>query len=83
MFSAAVEGFRLAFDRFGSPGRTSVVLLHGWPPFALTCATSGITDRYFADFTVHSHHSAGHFTPLECAGEFAGLVRGFLGQTPD
>jgi pimeloyl-ACP methyl ester carboxylesterase len=27
----AVDGFRLAFDRFGSPDRPSVVLLHGWP----------------------------------------------------
>jgi pimeloyl-ACP methyl ester carboxylesterase len=31
LFSAAVDGFRLAFDRFGSPGRPAVVLLHGWP----------------------------------------------------
>jgi pimeloyl-ACP methyl ester carboxylesterase len=29
--SAAVDGFRLAFDRFGSAHRVSVVLLHGWP----------------------------------------------------
>ena len=29
--SAAVDGFRLAFDRFGSSDRVSVVLLHGWP----------------------------------------------------
>jgi pimeloyl-ACP methyl ester carboxylesterase len=29
--SKAVDGFRLAFDRFGSPDRPSVVLLHGWP----------------------------------------------------
>jgi pimeloyl-ACP methyl ester carboxylesterase len=29
--SAAVHGFRLAYDRFGSPDRTAVVLLHGWP----------------------------------------------------
>ena len=26
-----MDGFRLAFDRFGSPDRPSVVLLHGWP----------------------------------------------------
>jgi pimeloyl-ACP methyl ester carboxylesterase len=26
-----VDGFRPAFDRFGSPDRASVVLLHGWP----------------------------------------------------
>jgi pimeloyl-ACP methyl ester carboxylesterase len=31
LFSAAVDGFRLAFDRFGSPGSPAVVLLHGWP----------------------------------------------------
>jgi pimeloyl-ACP methyl ester carboxylesterase len=37
-------------------------------------------DRYFADVAVHFRAGAGHFTPLECAGEFAGLVRGFLGQ---
>jgi pimeloyl-ACP methyl ester carboxylesterase len=37
-------------------------------------------DRYFADITVHFHDGAGHFTPLECAGEFAGLVRRVLGQ---
>jgi pimeloyl-ACP methyl ester carboxylesterase len=30
-FSAAVDRFRLAFDRFGSPGSPAVVLLHGWP----------------------------------------------------
>jgi pimeloyl-ACP methyl ester carboxylesterase len=30
-FSDAVDGFRLAFDRFGSPGKPSTVLLHGWP----------------------------------------------------
>ena len=30
-FSTAVEGFRLAFDRFGSPDQPAVVLLHGWP----------------------------------------------------
>jgi pimeloyl-ACP methyl ester carboxylesterase len=26
-----VDGFRLAFDRFGTPGAQPVVLLHGWP----------------------------------------------------
>ena len=26
-----VDGFRLAFDRYGSPGAPPVVLLHGWP----------------------------------------------------
>lgn len=26
-----MDGFRLAFDRVGSPDRTAVVLLHGWP----------------------------------------------------
>lgn len=30
-FSKAVDGFRLAFDRFGSPEKPPVVLLHGWP----------------------------------------------------
>src|SRR4051794_12084607 len=30
-FSAAVESFRLAYDRHGPPGATAVVLLHGWP----------------------------------------------------
>ncbi|MBV8785121.1 MAG: alpha/beta hydrolase [Mycobacterium sp.] len=30
-FSNPVDGFRLAFDRFGSPERPSIVLLHGWP----------------------------------------------------
>jgi pimeloyl-ACP methyl ester carboxylesterase len=29
--SRAVNGFRLAFDRFGSANRESVILLHGWP----------------------------------------------------
>src|SRR5262245_58368027 len=29
--SAPVDGFRLAFDRFGRPGAPPVVLLHGWP----------------------------------------------------
>ena len=29
--SAPVDGFRLAFDRFGTPGAPPVVLLHGWP----------------------------------------------------
>ncbi|KRE28743.1 epoxide hydrolase [Mycobacterium sp. Soil538] len=29
--SAPVDGFRLAFDRFGTPGAPSVLLLHGWP----------------------------------------------------
>lgn len=30
-FSNAVDGFRLAFDRFGTPEKPSIVLLHGWP----------------------------------------------------
>ncbi|BBY83324.1 alpha/beta hydrolase [Mycolicibacterium pulveris] len=29
--SAPVDGFRLAFDRYGTPGAPPVVLLHGWP----------------------------------------------------
>ncbi|MBX7433212.1 alpha/beta hydrolase [Mycobacterium sp. Y57] len=29
--SAPVDGFRLTFDRFGTPGGGAVVLLHGWP----------------------------------------------------
>ena len=29
--SAPVDGFRLAFDRFGTRGAPPVVLLHGWP----------------------------------------------------
>lgn len=29
--SAPVDGFRLAFDRFGTKGAPAVVLLHGWP----------------------------------------------------
>jgi pimeloyl-ACP methyl ester carboxylesterase len=29
--SAPVDGFRLAFDRFGTVGAQPVVLLHGWP----------------------------------------------------
>ena len=29
--SAPVDGFRLAFDRFGKKGAPPVVLLHGWP----------------------------------------------------
>ena len=29
--SAPVDGFRLTFDRFGTPGAAPVVLLHGWP----------------------------------------------------
>jgi pimeloyl-ACP methyl ester carboxylesterase len=29
--SAPVDGFRLAFDRFGKSGALPVVLLHGWP----------------------------------------------------
>ncbi|MDT5186478.1 MAG: hypothetical protein QOI29_4636, partial [Mycobacterium sp.] len=29
--SAPVDGFRLAFDRFGTRGAPAVVLLHGWP----------------------------------------------------
>lgn len=36
-------------------------------------------DEFFADVTVRFHSGAGHFTPLECAEEFAGLVRGLLG----
>jgi pimeloyl-ACP methyl ester carboxylesterase len=30
-FSAAVDSFRLAYDRHGRQGATAVVLLHGWP----------------------------------------------------
>jgi pimeloyl-ACP methyl ester carboxylesterase len=29
--SSPVDGFRLAFDRHGTPGARAVVLLHGWP----------------------------------------------------
>src|SRR6267142_1338860 len=29
--SAPVDGFRLAFDRFGTRGAPAIVLLHGWP----------------------------------------------------
>src|SRR3981081_2106225 len=29
--SSPVDGFRLAFDRFGTRGAPAVVLLHGWP----------------------------------------------------
>lgn len=29
--SAPVDGFRLTFDRFGTPGGAPVMLLHGWP----------------------------------------------------
>ncbi|KWX59607.1 alpha/beta fold hydrolase [Mycobacterium sp. NAZ190054] len=29
--SAPVDGFRLTYDRFGTPGAAPVVLLHGWP----------------------------------------------------
>jgi pimeloyl-ACP methyl ester carboxylesterase len=29
--SSPVDGFRLAFDRFGIRGAPAVVLLHGWP----------------------------------------------------
>lgn len=29
--SAPVDGFRLAYDRFGPPGAPGVLLLHGWP----------------------------------------------------
>lgn len=30
-FSSAVDGFRLAYNRYGNPGSPAVVLLHGWP----------------------------------------------------
>ncbi|CAN3129462.1 alpha/beta fold hydrolase [Mycobacterium sp. smrl_JER01] len=29
--SAPVDGFRLTYDRFGTPGAAPAVLLHGWP----------------------------------------------------
>lgn len=29
--SAPVDGFRLTYDRFGTPGAAPVLLLHGWP----------------------------------------------------
>ncbi|MGV0850009.1 alpha/beta fold hydrolase [Mycolicibacterium phlei] len=29
--SAPVDGFRLAYDRYGNPGAPPVMLLHGWP----------------------------------------------------
>ncbi|WP_041783084.1 alpha/beta fold hydrolase [Mycolicibacterium chubuense] len=29
--SAPVDGFRLTFDRYGTPGAPPVILLHGWP----------------------------------------------------
>jgi pimeloyl-ACP methyl ester carboxylesterase len=38
-------------------------------------------DSYFTDVSVHFREGAGHFTPLECAADFAGLVRGFLSQS--
>lgn len=43
-------------------------------------AWSDRLDRYFADVTVHFRDGAGHFTPLECAAEFAGLVRSSLAE---
>jgi pimeloyl-ACP methyl ester carboxylesterase len=39
-------------------------------------------DEYFSDVTVQFCSGAGHFTPLECAAEFAELVRGFLRPVP-
>jgi pimeloyl-ACP methyl ester carboxylesterase len=38
-------------------------------------------ESYFTDVTVHFDDDAGHFTPLECAVDFAELVRGFLSAT--
>jgi pimeloyl-ACP methyl ester carboxylesterase len=37
-------------------------------------------EDYFTDVVVHFRDGAGHFTPLECAADFAELVRGLLSE---
>lgn len=52
--SKAVDGFRLAYDRFGSSEKPPVVLLHGWPGNrddyrAVAAELSGISDIVIPD----------------------------------
>jgi pimeloyl-ACP methyl ester carboxylesterase len=37
-------------------------------------------DGYFSDVRLHFVYDVGHFTPLECAEEFAELIRGAIGR---
>ena len=61
-------------QRIGIP--TQVLWPDSDPVFPTTWADR--LDSYFADVTVHFGENAGHFTPVECAAEFAELVRSCL-----
>jgi pimeloyl-ACP methyl ester carboxylesterase len=59
---------------------TQVLWPHNDPVFPPEWADR--LEEYFSDVTVHFCTGAGHFTPLECATDFAELLRSFLRPTP-
>jgi pimeloyl-ACP methyl ester carboxylesterase len=85
LFSGAVDGFRLAFDRFGSPGSPAVVLLHGWPgsrhdyravvPRLIDVADVVVPDlRGFGESDKHMVDAGEHYGALGQARSVAGLL---------
>lgn len=84
--SGVVDGFRLAFDRFGSAGGPPVVLLHGWPghrhdyrrvvPLLADVADLVVPDlRGFGDSDRHRVDPRQYYGALGQARSVAGLIR--------
>lgn len=83
--SESVDGFRLAYDRHGEPGRPPVLLLHGWP--GDRSDQSEVAGRLADDHDVvvpdlrgfggsdkHDRDPAGHYDAAAQARSAAGLL---------
>jgi pimeloyl-ACP methyl ester carboxylesterase len=84
--SAPVDGFRLAYDRFGPPGAPGVLLLHGWPgnrqdyrrmvPLLSGAADVVVPDlRGFGGSDKHAVDVRHFYSATAQAGSVIGLIR--------
>ncbi|WP_041303994.1 alpha/beta fold hydrolase [Mycolicibacterium rhodesiae] len=84
--SAPVDGFRLAYDRFGATGAPPVVLLHGWPgnrhdyrhvaPLLTGAADVVVPDlRGFGGSDKHAVAVRHFYSATAQAGSVIGLIR--------
>jgi pimeloyl-ACP methyl ester carboxylesterase len=78
---AAIDGFRLAYDRSGTG--PAVLLLHGWPGDRTDYRDvaplfprewSDRIGEFFSAAELTWLDGAGHFSPLEAPAEFAAAV---------
>ncbi len=82
---AAVDGFRLAYERAGQTGATAVLLLHGWPgdrtdyrdvvPLLAGQADVVVPDlRGFGESDKHAADPASQYTAAAQARSLIGLI---------